>query len=303
MSDIDSPKIRKLDGSLLLVFQELIRHRRTTVAGKRLGLSQSAISHALARLRELFGDPLFVRRPNGLEPTRHALELAPKIEELIRLANDTMALGDSFDPATTQRHFRLGAPDYVCALMSAPLMKAFEQEAPNARFSFRLLLGREALECLKRDEIDIAIGRFREPLDRDRFEHLLTEEYCVIARRGHGRVNGAIDLNSYLEQGHVLTSVSGDLVGLTDPVLEKLGIVRRIAASVPRFLIALSVVAESDAIATVPRRLALRYADSLGLQVLPVPFALGSFSIDAIARKADDPAIEWLMRQLHEASS
>jgi DNA-binding transcriptional LysR family regulator len=301
VSDIDHSKIKRLDGSLLLVLVELVRHRRTTIVAKRLGLSQSAISHALGRLRDLFGDPLFVRRPNGLEPTRHALELAPKLEELLRMAHDAMAMGERFDPATTRRHFRLGAPDYVCTLMSAPLLTGFEKQAPNAQFSFRLLLGKEALECLKRDEIDVAIGRFRERSHSHRIERLFDEEYCVVARRAHADLDGVIDLPTYLGLGHVLTSVSGDLVGLTDPVLRKLGIERRVVASVPRFVIALSVVAETDAIATVPKRLALRYCEALGLQVLPVPFPLESFSIDAVARKPSDPAIEWLMGHLHAA--
>src|SRR6476659_6042858 len=111
MSDISDDKIKRLDGSLLLVFLELVRHGRTTVVAERLGLTQSAISHALARLRDLFSDPLFVRRANGLAPTQHALELAPKLEEILRLTRDSLGLAERFDPATSARHFRLGAAD------------------------------------------------------------------------------------------------------------------------------------------------------------------------------------------------
>jgi DNA-binding transcriptional LysR family regulator len=297
MSELDESKIKRLDGSLLLVFQQLLRHRRTTIAARRLGLSQSAVSHALARLRDLFGDPLFIRRQSGLEPTRHALELAPRIEELVRLAHDTLSAGAHFDPATTHRHFRLGAPDYVCTLMSAPLLSAFERRAPHARFSFRLVVGAEALDALKRDEIDVAVGRFGRSVPEEA-EALFEESYCVIARTGHPRVQGAIDVTVYSELGHVLVSLSGELAGLTDPALRRLEIERRVVASVPRFLIALSVVAETDAIATVPRRLAVRCAGQLGLQVLPLPFALEPFPIAAVTRKPADPAIEWLMQQL-----
>lgn len=297
MTDIDDSKIKRLDGSLLLVFLELVRHRRTTIVARRLGLSQSAVSHALGRLRDLFGDPLFLRRPDGMTPTRHALELAPKVEQLVRLAQDTLATGARFEPAATRRHFRLGAPDYVCALMSAPLLQAFERQAPHARFSFRLVVGSDALDCLKRDEIDVAVGRFAR-LNEHEARPLFDEEYCVIARREHPRVNGAIDLAAYSELGHVLVSLTGELTGLTDPALRRLKIARRFVASVPRFLLALSVVAETDAIATVPRRLAARQAGPLGLQVLPLPFALPSFPVVAVARKASDPAVEWLMEQL-----
>lgn len=106
MTDIDETKIRRLDFTLLLVFRALIRHRRTTVAAEQLGLSQSAVSHALSRLRDLFEEPLFLRRPDGLQPTRGALALAPKVEALLQLAGETVEGARRFDPATSERVFR-----------------------------------------------------------------------------------------------------------------------------------------------------------------------------------------------------
>src|SRR5689334_5932332 len=98
MQDIDFNNIRRMDGSLLLVFHELLREKRATTVAERLGLSQSAISHALARLREIFGDPLFVRKPHGLAPTRRALELGPQVEALLQLADTTLARERKFEP-------------------------------------------------------------------------------------------------------------------------------------------------------------------------------------------------------------
>src|SRR6185503_19326556 len=111
MSDIDLNKIRQLDGSLLLLLRELLSQRRTTLAAQRLGLSQSAVSQALSRLRVLFDDPLFVRKPHGLEPTRHALELAPRIDALLASMHEALGLSASFLPETAERAFRIGAPD------------------------------------------------------------------------------------------------------------------------------------------------------------------------------------------------
>src|SRR5947207_632997 len=99
MSDIDINDIRRLDGNLLLVFRELARTRRTTEAAARLGVTQSTISHALARLRALFRDPLFARRPHGLEPTPRALELGPRIEALLDMTSAVLARDGGFDPA------------------------------------------------------------------------------------------------------------------------------------------------------------------------------------------------------------
>src|SRR5262245_57347684 len=113
MSNIEGIDIRKLDGNLLLVFRELSRTRRTTEAARRLGLTQSTVSHALARLRDLFADPLFVRRSHGLEPTQRAQELAPRIDSLIDMASTLVARGGGFDPASSQRRFVLAAPEFV----------------------------------------------------------------------------------------------------------------------------------------------------------------------------------------------
>jgi DNA-binding transcriptional LysR family regulator len=115
MSDIDTAKIKRLDGGLLLVFHELLRRRRATDVAQALGLSSSAVSHALTRLRDLFEDQLFIRRPHGLEPTRRALALQPQIEALLDLTDRTLRKELKFDPKATTRMFRVAAPDFFIA--------------------------------------------------------------------------------------------------------------------------------------------------------------------------------------------
>src|SRR5262249_59143488 len=132
MQDIDFNNIRRMDGALLLVFRELLRERRATRVAARLGLSQSAISHALARLRDLFADPLFVRRPHGLEPTRRALELGPRIDALIDLAGATIKREGAFDPKTTDRRFTIAVPENVAMVISPPLIDAMGAPHPQA---------------------------------------------------------------------------------------------------------------------------------------------------------------------------
>jgi DNA-binding transcriptional LysR family regulator len=305
MSDINLSKIKRLDGSLLLVFRELVRQRRTTLVAERLGLTQSAISHALARLREIFEDPLFIRRPNGLEPTQRALEIAPRIDELLRLTDAALDTGRAFDPAITRRNFRIAAGDFMCALIAAPLLKTFETEAPNATFSFRFALGQAALDALHRDEIDVAIGRLNPRSQEFHIDKLYDEEYCVIARKGHPRINGAIDLPTFLDLGHVSISMSGAMEQLGDNSLKRQGIVRRVVAAVPKFLIACTLVGQTDAIATMQRRLAMRYAQAMNLQVLDPPHAIEPFPIDAARRQqsSNDPAIEWLIEKIRASAT
>src|SRR3954452_1974939 len=113
ISKIDNAHIRRLDMALLLLFRELVQSRRTTIAAERLGLSQSAVSHALGRLREIFGDTLFLRRSDGLQPTQRALELLPKVERLIALAYEMVRAFETFEPGESDRLFRLSGNDLV----------------------------------------------------------------------------------------------------------------------------------------------------------------------------------------------
>lgn len=298
---IDRSKIKRLDGTLLLVFRELIRCRRTTCAAERLGLSQSAVSHILSRLRQLFGDPLFIRRPNGLEPSRKAIELAPLVDELILRAQEMMDLGQGFDPATTRRQFRLAGTDFECTNAATGILGAFAREAPHARISFRMLMGEEALTALTLDEIDLAIGRFDNTIPEALYADPLYEErYCVIARERHPLIHGSLDLETYSSIGHVIVTAGGAMNEVGERSLQRLGITRRVLASVPRFMIAFTVVAQTDSVATVPMRLALRYADALKLQTLPLPFDYGSHSVIALRRAQTgvDPAVDWLVNKV-----
>jgi DNA-binding transcriptional LysR family regulator len=135
MSDIHDMKLRQLDFSLLLVFQEVYRRRRSTAAAERLGLSQPAISHALGRLRQLLDDPLFVRKPAGLLPTARAAELAPKVDAILGLAGDALNGPATFDPSSSTRLFRVSANDFVGSLLIEPLISLFSRQAPLARLA------------------------------------------------------------------------------------------------------------------------------------------------------------------------
>jgi DNA-binding transcriptional LysR family regulator len=295
MADIDINKIRQLDGTLLLVLQGLMRHRRTTTVAEQLGLSQSAISHALGRLRRLFDDPLFVRRPHGLEPTRHALELAPRIDALLNSAHDALGLSVSFDPATTTRGFRIGSPDFLATLLAPPLLRAFEREAANARFAFSLTLGDEAVRSLRLDEIDVALGRFPRRAEPFLVTPLLTDDYCLVARRGHPRVAGGVTVALFEELSHVAVSVGGDFRTFTEADFARRGLRRRIVAAAPRFTIAFAMVSGSDVVCVAPRRLASASADAFGLALHDLPHALTPIEVVAARRPSHDPGIDWLL--------
>jgi DNA-binding transcriptional LysR family regulator len=267
MTQLKKIDIRKLDGKLLLVFRELLRRRRASDAAEHLGLTQSAISHSLARLRQVFSDPLFVRRAHGLDPTRRALELGPKIENLIDLTSSLLH-ARGFDASTSERRFTIAAPQYVVATVGSELLSAVHRRAPQVSLTFRDIEGLESAAALRSGEIDAAIGRIDAALPGLRRTVLYSDRFCVAARKGHPHIEERIDLMLYCSTGSIFAAgppESPGSPGMPSPALVST------RAVVAHWITALTLVSQSDCIATCPRRLAERYRQALDLQVLEPP--------------------------------
>lgn len=289
-------KLRRLDGGLLLLFRELLRRRRANEAAEALGLSAPAVSHALARLRALFDDPLFVRRPHGLEPTRRALALAPRIEALVELALAAMKSEKSFDPHASERRFLVAAPDFFIAVIGARLVTRMRQEAPRASFHMQSMTAEAAFGALRQGDIDVAIGRFGAARPGFTLATLYEDRYCVVARRGHPRFKRRITHDDYLSAGHVFSYAPGD-GGEGEDEAQAKGIA--VTAIVPRWQTVLGIVAASDAIATVPRRLAESHADALALRILDAPFVNTKLRLSVLRRAGnEDEGADWFLEQI-----
>lgn len=326
MSDFDQLKIRRLDGSLLLVFRELLVHRRASEVAQRLGLSQSAISHALSRLRDLFGDPLFIRKSHGLEPTRRALELGPRIESLIDLIGATVSQNGRFEPKQSRRRFGIACPDHIATLMSDQLTAHFQRDAPNAVFSLRTGYLDHAITAVRRGEVDLAIGAFGQIPHDLSIELIYEDEYCVLARRGHPKIRGKLDGATYLTTGHVFVgnpdytlldhgaldretvSTLESAYGPLPQPNEKLQwgapgeyIRIRTHGYVSQWETAMFAVLGSNALAECPRRLAQKYARKMGLQVLDPPYGRFTLKIHAVRRIVADPGVDWLLDRVKAA--
>jgi len=309
MIEFDNDQIRKVDGGLLLVFRELLIRRRATDVANQLGLSPSAISHALTRLRDLFGDPLFIRRSHGLEPTQRAIELGPRIEALIGMMGAAVTEDRGFDAANSRRRFRIVCPDDIATLLAAPLVEVFRGEARRASFSTRHAVLDRALRAVRRGEAEVAIGVF-DSLPRG-FEarRLFEDEYCVIARGDHPIVRGTIDLATYARIGHVFVG-NPDGVLMEDAPFDREAmrstygefpgpdLVRTHAYFTVRES-AMLMVSESDVLADCPRRLAERYADRLDLQVIDPPYPPFHFTVQVVRRaEAPDAGVDWLIERI-----
>ena len=298
MNDISSNDIRKLDGGLLLVFRGLLRRRRTTAVARELGLSQSAVSHALTRLRDLFDDPLFVRRSHGLEPTQRALELMPRIDALIDRLGDMLKRHETFNPAESERRFMLSAPEFITSMIGARLVNAFRRLAPKASFVVDFISPDLALEALRRGEIDVALGPFGPLPNGFVSEMIFTDRYCVAARRGHPELKGRISAAQYAKIGHIYAHAESEMAASQRVETPEVAL----RAVVPRWLTVLTMVAASDAIATCPQRFAERQAKLLGLQLLKPPFVPLTIEVRAVRRAgSEDLGVDWLLARIREA--
>jgi DNA-binding transcriptional LysR family regulator len=298
MSEFDFNQIRRLDGGLLLVFRELLRTGRASTVAERLGLSPSAISHALNRLRDLFDDPLFIRRPHGFEPTRRAEELGPQVEALIELTGRTLSRDAAFDPLRSTRLFRFAAPEFVTALIGGELINRLKTAAPTVTFGVSFSGEEDAFRALRKGEIEFAIGRFGAARPGFTLEPLFEDHYCVAARRDHPQLKGSIDEAQWQGIGHIYAwsaaEVGGD-VGEAHLRIKHL-------ASVPQWLTALAMAAATDGLVTCPRRIAERHAERLGLQVLDLPFPPDTITVSVMRRTgASDAGVDWFLEQIREA--
>lgn len=295
-SDIDISKIRKLDGGLLLILQTLLKNGSVTRTAEALSLSQSTISHALARLRELFEDPLFVRKPHGLEPTQRALRLEPKINALIDLAFDALDADKSFDPHTSTRTFTLSAPEFVTVTAATALLKQLEAAAPGVTVTFVHLPESEVFEQLRRGDVDVAVGRFDATAPTVVVASLYEDEFCIACRKGHRVSRGRLTPRKYAQQRHVWANSPSE----TTPRDAEFDYSGMRGSVVPRWLTALVVAAQSEYIATCPRRLAESQAHVLGLDVVQLPRSVPLPVAIAYRRDLRDKGMDWFIGEIRQ---
>ncbi|ADU14044.1 LysR family transcriptional regulator [Asticcacaulis sp. DW145] len=292
--------INALDLNLLKALDALIDTGSATRAADRLGLSQPAVSGMLTRLRDVFGDPLFVRAQRGLLPTARALELA---EPLRRLLTEIEALVQPhrFDPASTQVTFRIAATDYAQTAMVLPLLKELREVAPGLRVAVRPV-GANFSDELAAGNLDLALVTPAMTLKSLRARKLFDEDYVCILRAGHPDADH-LDIETFCALDHAIMSHDGtQFFGATDRALEQLDRTRRVIATLPNFLVLVNFVRETNTIALVPRRLT-HHAE--GIIIREPPIQIEGFTKIAAwhERMQHDPAHSWLREKLVDVSS
>jgi DNA-binding transcriptional LysR family regulator len=296
--------IRAVDLNLLKAFDALMSERAVTRAAGRIGLSQPAMSHALARLRGLFADDLFVRTPTSMEPTARAREIAPLVAGAIEQIERALNLAVGFDPAKTAAMFTAGMAEYAEVALIGRLARGFAAQAPNATLRLTPVTGHRAVEQLDRGEIDVAVAHLPHVPAHIETTVLLRDPFVVVARKDHPIASGPLSLESYAEQQHLLVSPRGDTSGALDRILVDFGLKRRLALLVATYLAVPAALAGSDLVATVPRRTARQIAATAAVAVLPLPIDFSATIAMAWHRRAaGEPAQSWFRSLLTDAAA
>jgi DNA-binding transcriptional LysR family regulator len=286
----------RIDLNLLVVFDAIHRCRNLTTAGKSLGLSQPAMSHALGRLRSAFNDPLFVRLPRGLQPTPLANEVAPSVLEGLAVIRGTLQRKE-FEPASSRRVFNIAQGDIAEAVHLPLLLREIRKTAPEVRLHTFEVPGARLRDALADGEADFATGDYA--LGAGCREKLLYEsEYVCVVRADHPTVGSRLTLKQFRSVEHILVNPGGAARhgAIVERALTRRDVAARVAVEISHFNGVAALVTSSDMMATIPHRLAETMRRFANIKVLPAPVSLPQMKISLYwhERFHRDPGNVWL---------
>lgn len=272
---------RTMDLNLLRVFMALEQARNVTQAADRLGLSQPAVSAALARLRDQLGDPLFVRVGNGMAPTPRAEAVAPAIRDALARLESALTVTETFRPETAVMTFSLLGADFFSMRLMPPLAVALATEAPGISMKFLDSAHGDFVRLLEAGAIDLALERPIQPPGWVSKALLFPSPFRIVAAKNNPAIREAglaagdtLPLDLFCALPHALRSTDGSMSGMTDDALARQGRTRRVALAVPHFDAVLEVVAQSHMISSVPVQLLAGAARADDLIVLEAPIEI-----------------------------
>ncbi|WP_224366207.1 LysR family transcriptional regulator [Hyalangium versicolor] len=280
---------------MLIALDALLREGSVTGAARRLNLSAPAMSRTLARIREAVGDPILVRAGRKLVPTPHALALQSRVHETVEQASGLLRPSRPLEPSTLERVFTLRAGDALAGMLSEPLIRLFQAEAPRVVARF-VPEGEEDVGALRDGQVDLDLGAIGPMGPEVRVQALFRDRFVAVVRRGHPLLRGRFSLKRLAEHPHISVSRRGKLRGPLDDLLEEAGVTRRVVLTLPSMFAALAAVAGSDMVAAVSERFSEHFRDTLGLEKIPLPASLPVMTISQAwhPRFDADPGHRWL---------
>ncbi|CAD5108391.1 LysR family transcriptional regulator [Zestomonas carbonaria] len=286
--------LRRLDLNLLVTLDVLLAEHNVTRTAERLHFSQPSVSIHLAKLREIFDDPLLLPGPRGMRPTARAEALREPLRQALAALERAVAPSEPFEPAMAQNTWRVIASDYSEATVLLPALRGLREVAPGTRLAVLPLEPPRIVRQAEQGEADLILHITEDAPEGLRRRALFTERYVLVGRAGHPRLEKRPTLAQFCELEQVMVSPDGGgFHGVTDKALAELGAERRVVLSVPHFHFVLSVLASTDLVAMLPARLVR--ADS-GLRVVEAPVEVPGYEMSMLwhERVHRDPGNQWL---------
>ena len=294
--------LRDIDLNLLVLFNELLNTGRVHATAERLNLTQPAVSNGLARLRQALGDELFVRTPQGMQPTPFAQELAEPVAYALGAIHGALNQNKIFDPAKSRQSFTIAMTDIGEMHFLSSLMTHLAQVAPGVSIS---TVRNQSIDLVREMEaglVDLALGHLPH-LKAGFFQRrILGQSYVCLFRKGHALDRDTLMLNDFTQAEHVGIVAAGTGHGLIDELFAKMGIERRIRLRVPHFVAVGHILSNTDMIATVPEVLAHRLSEPFGLTWRPHPVKLPEIFVGMFwhAKSHRDQANHWLRDVIYQ---
>lgn len=293
--------LRRLDLNLLVTLDVLLAEHNVTRAAERLNFSQPSVSVHLAKLREIFDDPLLLPGPRGMRPTARAEELREPLRQALEALERAVAPASPFDPAQARDTWRVAATDYGESAILLPALAGLRAAAPGTRIAVVEMVPSRIAKQAELGDIDLAFHTAEgSPLNLRR-RTLFAERYVLAGRAGHPRLKRRPTLKQFCTLDQVIVSPDGGgFSGVTDAALAEHGLERRVMLSVPHFLFLRSVLESTDLVAMLPERLV---GNSGTLQVVDAPLEVPGYEMAMLwhERSHRDPAHQWLREQIVKA--
>ncbi|WP_028603457.1 LysR family transcriptional regulator [Ottowia thiooxydans] len=289
-------ELKDIDLNLLVIFNQLLVEKKVGKVAENLGLGQPAVSNALARLRKLFGDELFLRTSSGMQPTPFADQLAESIGYALSMIHGAVNARNSFDPKTSQRSFTIGMTDIGEIYFLPLLMKQLQKTAPGISISTVRNTAINLKDAMEAGQIDLAIGLLPQLKAGFFQQRLFMQQYVCMYRKGHALSKKKLSPQAFFEADHVAIISAGTGHGQVDEILDAASPRRQIKLHVPHFVAVGHILQSTDLIATVPERLAERMTKPFGLSYVQHPIELPQIAINLFwhAKYHKDTANQWL---------
>lgn len=291
-------RLRSLDLNLLVTLDVLLAEQNVTRAARRLHYSQPSVSVQLAKLRDVFDDPLLLPGPRGMRPTHRAEQLREPLREALEAIERAVAPAQAFDPLRASQTWKLAATDYAESTIVLPALQRLRAQAPGSRLAVVEMAPPRFEKQAEQGDIDLAFHTAEGAPEHLRRRVLFTERYVLIGRADHPRLKRRPTVAQFCKLEHAIVSPDGaGFHGVTDAALSQVGLTRRVVLSVPHFLFLVSAVASTDLVAMAPFRLASAHP---ALRMVEPPVDVPGYEMCMLwhERSHRDPAHAWLREQI-----